>query len=85
MRGQIRQVFSTTALLTLLVVGGLALSNLFDGTDADHPMWLVDVGVRLGIAVCNILLLENLYFNTPPDVPLALQPPLHRPGRHVPV
>ena len=30
-------------------------------------LWSVGTAVRLGIAVCNILLIENLYFNTPPD------------------
>ncbi len=65
-RGQMMQAFSTMGLLTLLVVGGLTLTNLLNG-QAPSTFWLLDIGVRLGIAVCNILLLENLYFNTPPE------------------
>ena len=65
-RGQMMQAFSTMGLLTFLVVGGLTLTNLLYG-QAPSTFWLLDIGVRLGIAVCNILLLENLYFNTPPE------------------
>ena len=65
-RGQMMQAFSTMGLLTFLVVGGLTLTDLLDG-QAPSKFWLLDIGVRLGIAVCNILLLENLYFNTPPE------------------
>jgi len=65
-RGQLMQAFSTMGLLALLVVGGLALTNLIQ-SQTPGTLWLVGVGVRLGIAVCNILLLENLYFNTPPE------------------
>ncbi len=65
-RGQLMQAFSTMGLLALLVVGGLALTNLLE-SQTPSTLWLVGIGVRLGIAVCNILLLENLYFNTPPE------------------
>ena len=65
-RGQLMQAFSTMGLLALLVVGGLALTNMLE-SQTPNTLWLVGVGVRLGIAVCNILLLENLYFNTPPE------------------
>jgi putative PEP-CTERM system histidine kinase len=65
-RGQLMQAFSTMGLLAFLVVGGLALTNLVEN-QTSSTLWLVGVGVRLGIAVCNILLLENLYFNTPAD------------------
>ena len=65
-RGQLMQAFSTMGLLAFLVIGGLALTNLLEGPQPS-TLWLIGVGVRLGIAVCNILLLENLYFNTPPD------------------
>ncbi len=63
-RGQLMQAFSTMGLLALLVIGGLVLTNMLE-SPAPGVLWLVGVGVRLGIAVCNILLLENLYFNTP--------------------
>ena len=65
-RGQLMQVFSTMGLIALLLVGGLALTTLLGG-QAPSTLWLINIGVRLGIAVCNILLLENLYFNTPAD------------------
>ncbi len=65
-RWQLMQAFSTMGLLALLVVGGLALTNLLE-SQTPTTLWLVGVGVRLGIAVCNLLLLENLYFNTPPE------------------
>ena len=60
------QAFSTMGLLAFLVIGGLVLTNLVEG-QTPGTLWLVGVGVRLGIAVCNLLLLENLYFNTPPE------------------
>jgi putative PEP-CTERM system histidine kinase len=65
-RGQLMQAFSTMGLLGFLVVGGLVLTNLFD-SQMPGTLWQVGIGVRLGIAVCNILLLENLYFNTDPE------------------
>ena len=65
-RGQLMQAFSTMGLLAFLVVGGLALTNLIE-SQTPTTLWLIGVGVRLGIAVCNILLLENLYFNTPAE------------------
>ena len=65
-RGQLMQAFSTMGLLAFLMVGGLVLSNLLQG-QTPGTLWLVGIGVRLGIAVCNILMLENLYFNTPPE------------------
>jgi putative PEP-CTERM system histidine kinase len=65
-RGQLMQAFSTMGLLAFLVVGGLALTNLIE-SQTPSTLWLIGVGVRLGIAVCNILLLENLYFNTPSE------------------
>jgi putative PEP-CTERM system histidine kinase len=65
-RGQLMQALSTMGLLAFLVIGGLVLTNLVD-SQAPGTLWMVGIGVRLGIAVCNILLLENLYFNTPPE------------------
>ena len=65
-RGQLMQAFSTMGLLAFLVIGGLVLTHLVE-SQAPGTLWLVGIGVRLGIAVCNLLLLENLYFNTPPE------------------
>ncbi len=63
---QLRQVFTTMGLLALLVIGGLPLVDLLSHPAA-NTVWSADVAIRLGLAVCSILLLENLYFNTPPD------------------
>jgi putative PEP-CTERM system histidine kinase len=63
---QLRQVFTTMGLLALLLVGGLPLIDVL----SSHPgasLWSAGTAIRLGFAVCNILLLENLYFNTPSD------------------
>lgn len=65
-RGQLMQAFATMGLLALLVVGGLSLMDLFQ-REMPAPLWTISVGVRLGIAVCNLLLLENLYRNTPAE------------------
>jgi len=64
---QLVQAFTTMGLLALLLVGGLPLSDALFGEPAASS-WSLGIAVRLGIAVCNILLLENLYFNTPPEV-----------------
>jgi putative PEP-CTERM system histidine kinase len=65
-RHQLRQVFATMGLLALLLVGGLPLIEFFS-SHAGAPLWSFGVAVRLGLAVGNILLLENLYFSTAPD------------------
>src|SRR5262249_48497713 len=62
----IRQAFSTMGLLALLLVGGLPLIDLLS-SQPSTTFWSAGTAIRLGFAVCNILLLENLYFNTPQD------------------
>jgi putative PEP-CTERM system histidine kinase len=66
MARQLMQAFTTMGMLALLIVGGLPLLNLLSSQQASS-LWLIGVTVRLGFAVCNILLLENLYFTTPPE------------------
>lgn len=66
MHRQLRQAFTTMGLLALLLVGGLPLIDLLSSQSTVTP-WSFAIAVRLGFAVCNILLLENLYFNTPAD------------------
>ncbi len=61
---QLIQAFTTMGLLGLLLVGGMPLTDVLFGQPAASA-WTIGIAVRLGIAVCNILLLENLYFNTP--------------------
>ena len=64
---QIRQAFTTMGLLALLLVGGLPLIDLLS-SQSSGTLWTAGTAIRLGFAVCNILLLENLYFNTPADL-----------------
>lgn len=63
---QLTQAFTTMGLLGLLLVGGLPLFDLL-GDQPALSLWSAGMAVRLGVAVCNLLLLENLYFNTPPE------------------
>ena len=53
-------------LLALLLVGGLPLIDALANQPAT-ALWSAGAAIRLGIAVCNMLLLENLYFNTPSE------------------
>ena len=63
---QISQAFTTMGLLAVLVVGGLPLFDVLSNQPV-ASLWSIGTAIRLGFAVCNILLLENLYFNTPSD------------------
>ena len=63
---QLSQAFTTMGLLALLLVGGLPLIDVLSSQPA-ASLWSIGTAIRLGFAVCNILLLENLYFNTPAD------------------
>jgi putative PEP-CTERM system histidine kinase len=63
---QLRAAFTTMGLLAALVVGGMPLLNLL--SNPVPTFWSISTGVRLGFAVCNILLLENLYLNTHADL-----------------
>ena len=64
---QLRQVFTTMGLLALLLVGGTAADRCAVGPAGRLAAGRCGTAIRLGFAVCNILLLENLYFNTPSD------------------
>jgi putative PEP-CTERM system histidine kinase len=61
---QLRQTLTTVGLLALVIVGTLPLSGVLSERP-DAVLALVGIVVRLGFAVCTILLIENLYFNTP--------------------
>ncbi|HTW69548.1 MAG TPA: XrtA/PEP-CTERM system histidine kinase PrsK [Acetobacteraceae bacterium] len=63
-RRQLILTYLTTALLALLLIGALPVVDAL----ADRPdtaLWSAGTALRLGFAVANILLLENLYFSTP--------------------
>jgi putative PEP-CTERM system histidine kinase len=63
---QVTTAFRTMGLLALIVVAGTPALELLHG-QAGVSLSSVPTAIRLGFAVCNILLLENLYFNTPPE------------------
>jgi putative PEP-CTERM system histidine kinase len=60
------RVFMIIGLVILMAVTGLPLLNAV-GADSPTALWSVRIVLGLGIPVCAILLLENLYFNTPVD------------------
>ncbi|MBN8890114.1 MAG: hypothetical protein BGP12_22500 [Rhodospirillales bacterium 70-18] len=64
-RSQLTQAFVVMGLVAMLVVGVSLLVGQQSG--AAYDLWSVGTALRLGLAVCNILLIENLYFNTPGD------------------
>jgi len=62
-RGKSR-MFTVMGLLTLMTVVGLPLLNMaWSGSPA--TLWSVHTALRLAVPVCALLLLENLYLNTP--------------------
>jgi putative PEP-CTERM system histidine kinase len=63
---QVSSAFKTMGLLALLIVGGTPLVEWLAGPTAISLLSL-GTATRLGFAICNVLLLENLYFNTPAE------------------
>jgi putative PEP-CTERM system histidine kinase len=63
---QMMPAYRTMGLLALLVLGGTPLLDWFSGATGT-TLSSLGTAVRLGFGVCNLLLLENLYFNTPPE------------------
>ncbi len=63
---QISSAFKTMGLLALLVIGGAPLLEWLAGP-ATAGLQSIGTATRLGFAICNVLLLENLYFNTPAE------------------
>lgn len=63
---QAAAAFQTMGLLAVLVVVGTPLIEWFAGPVSGIPQ-SVATAIRVGFAVCNLLLLENLYLNTPPE------------------
>ena len=63
-RNSLSQAFIVTGLVGLVIV----LTGVISGyaLRSGGTLWSVSTGVRLGLAVCNILLIENLYRNAPP-------------------
>ena len=63
---QVSSAFKTMGLLALLIVAGTPLLEWFAGP-ASASLQSLGTATRLGFAICNVLLLENLYFNTPAE------------------
>ncbi len=60
------QAFMMMGLIAVLVVAVVVLlGHALPG--GAITIWSVEVVARLGVAVCSVLLIENLYLNTPPD------------------
>ena len=64
---QVTTAFKTMGLVALLMLICIPMVEWQSSSVAPSFQSLGTV-VRLGFAVCNVLLLENLYFNTPPDL-----------------
>ena len=64
--GQVATAFRTMGLLALLLLAGTPLVEWLSGP-ATPSFQSLGTAAKLGLAVCNVLLLENLYLNTPSD------------------
>ncbi|MCC6716663.1 MAG: PEP-CTERM system histidine kinase PrsK [Acetobacteraceae bacterium] len=64
-RGQLSQAFAMMGFVALLVIGVILL--LEPGGQAGVSLLSAGTAARLGLAVCNILLIENLYQNVPDE------------------
>jgi putative PEP-CTERM system histidine kinase len=63
---QVTTAFKTMGMLALLVLVGTPLIEWLSGP-ATPSLQSLGTATRLGFAICNVLLLENLYFNTPAE------------------
>jgi len=63
---QLTRAFTTMGLLAVIVVCGTPLLEMLSG-NTGAGLQSVRIAIYLGFAVCNILLLENLYLNTPAE------------------
>jgi putative PEP-CTERM system histidine kinase len=63
---QVTTAFKTMGTLAVLVLFGTPLIEYFSGP-ATPSLQSLGTATRLGFAICNVLLLENLYFNTPAE------------------
>ncbi len=64
-----RQIGQTIANIGLAAAVLIGAAPLFDALAGHYgaSLWSVEIVARLGLAVCNLLLIENLYFNTRED------------------
>jgi putative PEP-CTERM system histidine kinase len=64
---QVTTAFKTMGMLALLVLVGTPLIEWLSGPATTPSLQSLGTATRLGFAICNVLLLENLYFNTPAE------------------
>jgi putative PEP-CTERM system histidine kinase len=64
-RSQLTQALFVMGLVAVLVVAATVLFGR--PGNPGLVLWSAGIALRLGLAVCNILLIENLYFNAPAD------------------
>jgi putative PEP-CTERM system histidine kinase len=62
-RSRINRLFATVGLLALVVVA----ITLTDSGESSHTISSFNFDAKLGLAICSVLLIENLYRNTPDD------------------
>ncbi len=63
---QIGQIVANTGLAVTVLIGVAPLLDVLAGRYG-ASLWSVEIVARLGLAICNLLLIENLYFNTRED------------------
>ena len=63
-RGALTQAFAVTGTVVGLVI---VVSLLIGGGTGSASLWSTGTGVRIGLAVCNLLLIENVYRNAPEE------------------
>ncbi len=63
---QLGQAIATGGLAVALLLGGAPLVDLLFGQHGPN-LQSIEIVARLGLAICNVLLIENLYFNTPEE------------------
>jgi putative PEP-CTERM system histidine kinase len=63
-RGVVGQAFAVTGTVVALVIVVSLVIGMGNGAVS---LWSTGTGVRIGLAVCNILLIENLYLNAPDE------------------
>ena len=63
---QIGQTVANVGLAVMVLIGAAPLLDVLVG-QYGPSLWSVEIVARLGLAICNLLLIENLYFNTRED------------------
>ncbi len=65
-RRQIAQSLAVPGLVAVVLLAATPMGDALAARVGANP-WVVEVAARIGLAVCNLLLIENLYLNTRAD------------------